>query len=449
MKKPVIVLLSTLLLVSITLSAICIVLVKKNITGKESRRVAVQCGQSAIQWKYDNETEWHDLVDIAQLTGAACPAGQDGKNGTNGKDGIDGINGANGKDGVNGKDGTDGKDGVNGKDGTDGKDGANGKDGIDGKDGINGKDGIDGVDGKDGIDGRTVEVRSTDAYIQWRYDDGAWQNLVALTDITGPSGSTGTDGRTPEFRADNDMLQWRYAGDSIWLNLYDMSTLRGNDGADGKDGINGQDGKDGIDGVDGRDGVDGKDGNTPFIGDNGNWWIAGSDTGVKAQGADGADGQNGENGKDGICSGYFFADCSISGHRLLQNYAVTPYFTQKLNSKDLVSCSQNKVTLKKGHTYMVCLSGSIGVSSNDNNGNLCVVMKDGYDDTTCKNATRIYQYYAPNSKPKVPLYQYSITYNRIYNAKNNDISLTYSFEQENYNTVLDTLSCTYTVIALD
>lgn len=443
MKKPVIVLLSTLMLVSITLSAICIVLVKKNITGKESRRVAVQCGQSAIQWKYDNETEWHDLVDIAQLTGAACPAGQDGKNGTNGKDGIDGINGANGKDGVNGKDGTDGKDGVNGKDGTDGKDGANGKDGIDGKDGINGKDGIDGVDGKDGIDGRTVEVRSTDAYIQWRYDDGAWQNLVALTDITGPSGSTGTDGRTPEFRADNDMLQWRYAGDSIWLNLYDMSTLRGNDGADGKDGINGQDGKDGI------DGVDGKDGNTPFIGDNGNWWIAGSDTGVKAQGADGADGQNGENGKDGICSGYFFADCSISGHRLLQNYAVTPYFTQKLNSKDLVSCSQNKVTLKKGHTYMVCLSGSIGVSSNDNNGNLCVVMKDGYDDTTCKNATRIYQYYAPNSKPKVPLYQYSITYNRIYNAKNNDISLTYSFEQENYNTVLDTLSCTYTVIALD
>ena len=425
MKKPVIVILSTLLLVSITLSAICIVLVNKNNTGKESGRVAVQCSQNAIQWKYDNETEWHDLVDIAQLTGAAGQAGQDGKNGTNGKDGIDG------KDGVNGKDGTDGKDGVNGKDGTDGK---------------------DGINGKDGIDGRTVEVRSTDAHIQWRYDDGAWQNLVALTDITGPSGSTGTDGRTPEFRADNDMLQWRYAGDSIWLNLYDMSTLRGNDGADGKDGINGQDGKDGTDGrdgADGRDGVDGKDGNTPFIGDNGNWWIADSDTGVKAQGADGADGQNGENGKDGICSGYFFANCRISGHILLQNHPATPYFTQKLNSGDLVSFYQNKVTLKKGHTYMVCLSGSIGVSSNDNNGNLCVVMKDGYDDSICKNATRIYQYYAPNSKPKVPLYQYSITYNRIYNAKNNDISLTYSFEQEDYNTVLDILSCTYTVIALD
>lgn len=413
MKKPGIVLISALLLVSITLSAICIVLVKKNTTGKDGSRVAVQCNQNAIQWKYDNETEWHDLMDIAQLTGAVGPAGQDGKNGANGKDGIDG------------------KDGVNGKDGADGKDGAN---------------------GKDGVDGRSVEVRSTDVYIQWRYDDGTWQNLVALTDITGPSGSAGTDGRTPEFRTDNDMLQWRYAGDFIWLNLYDMSTLRGKDGADGingKDGINGQNGKDGIDGRDGVDGANGKDGNTPFIGDNGNWWIADSDTGVKAQGTDGADGQNGENGKDGICSGYFFADCSIEGHRLLQNYAATPYFTQKLNSGDLVSCYRNSVTLKKGHTYMVCLSGSIGVSSNNNDGNLCVVMKDGYDDTTCKNATRIYQYYAPNSKPKVPLYQYSITYNRIYNAKNNDISLTYTFEQEDYNTVLDTLSCTYTVIALD
>ena len=114
MKKPVIVLLSTLLLVSITLSAICIILVKKNITGKESRRVAVQCSQNAIQWKYDNETEWHDLVDIAQLTGAAGPAGQDGKNGINGKDGADGRDGVDGKDGVNGKDGTDGKDGANG-----------------------------------------------------------------------------------------------------------------------------------------------------------------------------------------------------------------------------------------------------------------------------------------------------------------------------------------------
>ena len=61
-------------------------------------------------------------------------------------------------------------------------------------------------------------------------------------------------------------LQWRYAGDEIWLNLYDLSILKG---------------------LDGEDGVDGADGNTPFIGENGNWWIGTTDTGVKAAGVDG------------------------------------------------------------------------------------------------------------------------------------------------------------------
>ena len=41
-------------------------------------------------------------------------------------------------------------------------------------------------------------------------------------------------------------LQWRYVGDEIWLNLYDLSILKG---------------------LDGEDGADGKDGNTPSIGE--------------------------------------------------------------------------------------------------------------------------------------------------------------------------------------
>ena len=73
-------------------------------------------------------------------------------------------------------------------------------------------------------------------YIQWRYKGGEWQNLVALADILGPSGQNGTngeDGRTPEFRVNGNQLQWRYAGDTIWLNLYDLSALKGADGKDG------------------------------------------------------------------------------------------------------------------------------------------------------------------------------------------------------------------------
>ena len=82
---------------------------------------------TAIQWKYSDEADWHDLVALTELQGAA---GENGKNGTDGKDGVDGKNGADGKDGINGTDGKNGLDGKDGINGTDGKDGTNGKDGI-------------------------------------------------------------------------------------------------------------------------------------------------------------------------------------------------------------------------------------------------------------------------------------------------------------------------------
>ena len=236
---------------------------------------------TAIQWKYSDEADWRDLVALAELRGAAGENGKDGVNGENGTDGKNGINGTNGKDGINGVDGKDGADGKNGKDGIDG---ANGKDGTDGKDGIN---------GTDGMNAKSIEVRRAETHIQWRYEGGEWQNLVAIADITGPTGqkgADGTDGKTPEFRVNENTLQWRYAGDEIWLNLYDLTALKGadgRDGADGKDGINGQDGKDGV------------DGNTPFIGENGNWWIGETDTGIKAAGTDGKDGINGIDGTNG------------------------------------------------------------------------------------------------------------------------------------------------------
>ena len=47
----------------------------------------------------------------------------------------------------------------------------------------------------------------------------------------------------------------------------------------------------------GNDGKPGKDGETPYIGENGNWWIGFTDTKVKAAGTDGKDGEKGENGE--------------------------------------------------------------------------------------------------------------------------------------------------------
>ncbi len=194
---------------------------------------------TAIQWKYPAEKEWRDLVALTELRGAA---GENGKDGTDGKNGVDGRNGTDGKDGINGIDGKNGTNGQNGSDGKDGKTPFIGENGnwwigeIDTGIKAAGTDGKDGINGINGTNGKEIEIQKTDLYIQWRYKGGEWQNLVALADILGPSGQNGTngeDGRTPEFRVNGNQLQWRYEGETIWLNLYDLSALKGADGKDG------------------------------------------------------------------------------------------------------------------------------------------------------------------------------------------------------------------------
>ena len=432
---------------------------------------------TAIQWKYSDEADWRDLVALAELRGAA---GENGKDGANGKDGKDGVNGENGTDGKNGINGTNGKDGINGVDGKDGADGKNGKDGIDGANGKDGTDGKDGINGTDGMNAKSIEVRRAETHIQWRYEGGEWQNLVAIADITGPTGqkgADGTDGKTPEFRVNENTLQWRYAGDEIWLNLYDLTALKGadgRDGADGKDGINGQDGKDGV------------DGNTPFIGENGNWWIGETDTGIKAAGTDGKDGSNGvdgekgdkgdpgekgdkgdtgekgdkgdpgekgdkgdkgDAGQNGSCPGYFYAEAEAPS-AVLNNSRVDITVNEKINKGGLISSYWNNITLKKGHIYSVSISGSLEVSSNESNnsGNYSIQMTDGYDDDLCRELTRI-----KRDKVKIPQTsdQHSFNFSRMYDASNKDITLQLRFENSAYNTYLKGFKGTITITALD
>ena len=414
---------------------------------------------TAIQWKYPAEEEWRDLVALTELRGASGENGKDGINGVDGKDGKNGTNGENGKDGVNG---TDGKNGVNG---TDGKDGLDGKDGIDGKDGTDGKDGINGKDGVDGINAKNIEVQRTETHIQWRYEGEEWQNLVAIADIEGPAGQNGTDG------ANGNTLQWRYVGDEIWLNLYDLTALKGadgRDGTDGKDGADGINGKDGIDGADGKDGTngqngsDGKDGKTPFIGENGNWWFGEIDTAVKAAGVDGEKGDKGEKGEkgdkgdkgekgdagqNGSCSGYFYGEANAP-RTVLNNSRVNIDVYEKINKGGLISSYRNNITLKKGHIYNVCLSGSLEVGSNEfnNSGNYSIQMTDGYDNDLCRELTRI-----KRDGAKIPYTndQHSFNFNRMYDASNKDITLQLWFENSAYNTYLGGFRGTITITALD
>ena len=334
---------------------------------------------TAIQWKYSDEADWHDLVALTELRGAAGEAGKDGAN------------------------------------------------------------------GKDGINGKSIEVQRAATHIQWHYAGDKWQNLVAIADITGPAGQTGkagANGKTPEFRVNESTLQWRYVGDEIWLNLYDLSVLKG---LDGKDGTAGKDG------TNGQNGSDGKDGSTPFIGENGNWWIGETDTGVKAAGIDGEKGDKGDKGdpgKNGGSSGYFHAKASV-GTALLQNCSARIGFTEKINRGGLISASPNEITLKKGHIYNVIISGSLGVGSNasDKTGYYCIQMTDSSEDADfCRNITRI-----KRDGAKLPYSNdyHSFNFNRMYDASARDITLKFLFEQSEYNTLLEGFSGTITITALD
>ena len=414
---------------------------------------------TAIQWKYSDETDWRDLVALTELRGAAGEAGKDGADGENGTDGKNGINGTNGKDGINGVDG---------------------KDGVDGKAGANGKDGINGVDGKDGINGKSIEVQRATEYIQWRYEGDEWQNLVAIADITGPAGQKGADGangKTPEFRVSENTLQWRYVGDEIWLNLYDLSVLKGLDGRDGADG------KDGTNGINGQDGRNGADGNTPFIGENGNWWIGDIDTGVKAAGIDGTDGvdgtdggkgdkgdkgdpgekgdkgekgekgdkgDKGDKGQNGSCAGWFYGTLWTKGDLYKENGAERPVgikVYKEAESGGLVSTYMDEIYLKKGHTYSVTISASMELQSHeDRSGNYSVQMTDNYDDGFCREATRI-----KRDGVKLPYSrdQHHFSFSRIYIASDEDIPLRFRIEQSSYKTTLLGFNGTITITALD
>ena len=215
--------------------------------GINAKNIEVQRAESYIQWRYEGD-EWQNLVAIADITG---PTGQKGTDGTDGKtpefrvsENILQWRYVGDEIWLNLYDlttlkGADGRDGVDGKDGKTPFIGENGNWWIGEIDtGIKaaGNDGKDGINGIDGTNGKEIEIQKTDLYIQWRYKGGEWQNLVALADILGPSGQNGTngeDGRTPEFRVNGNQLQWRYEGDTIWLNLYDLSVLKGADGKDG------------------------------------------------------------------------------------------------------------------------------------------------------------------------------------------------------------------------
>ena len=149
----------------------------------------------------------------------------------------------------------------------------------------------------------TIDMRTSDGYIQYSNDDGAtWENLIAIADLKGADGKNGI---TPTIGENGN---W-YLGTEDTGKPSRGAT--GSQGADGKDGTNGTDGADGhtpvitasksgkvttikADGKaiatvnDGADGTNGTDG------------APGKDGSDGAPGKDGSPGKDGAPGKDGV-----------------------------------------------------------------------------------------------------------------------------------------------------
>ena len=103
----------------------------------------------------------------------------------------------------------------------------------------------------------------------------AKNNLVAAIN---EAAQTGGGGASIAMRVDGGYIQYSTDEGKTWVNLIAKADLKGDKGADGKDGTNGI---------------------TPHIGDNGNWYLGSTDTGKPSRGAAGAPGTPGKDGADG------------------------------------------------------------------------------------------------------------------------------------------------------
>lgn len=79
-----------------------------------------------------------------------------------------------------------------------------------------------------GVDGREVYLQKSESgYIQWRWTDGEWNNLVSLLEIKGDSGET------PLFRTTSAGIEWKYESeeDTAYRPLvsYDVLKLKFSD----------------------------------------------------------------------------------------------------------------------------------------------------------------------------------------------------------------------------
>ena len=139
--------------------------------GSDAREIELQKSDTALQWRYAGDSEWNELISLAEITGPQGIPGSQGPTGPQGEQGVQGPKGDTGPQGEKGETGTQGEQGPAGPGGEPGKDGrgitsvtikTDGHLQIDYSDGTNVDAGkVVGEKGLDGASGVPVRVEKT------------------------------------------------------------------------------------------------------------------------------------------------------------------------------------------------------------------------------------------------------------------------------------------------
>lgn len=143
-------------------------------TGSDAREIELQKSGTAIQWRYTGDSEWTDLVTLAEITGPAGSLGPQGPTGPTGPQGEKGETGAQGEQGEKGETGAQGEQGPAGPAGEPGKDGR-------------------------GITSVTVKA---DGHLQINYSDGTDVDAGKVTGNNGLDGASGVPVRIEKTSED-------------------------------------------------------------------------------------------------------------------------------------------------------------------------------------------------------------------------------------------------------
>ncbi len=138
---------------------------EKGDKGEAGKKVELNVSSTHIQWRYEGDAEWTDLIALDDLkTGVKGDKGDTGAQGEKGDKGDKGDTGATGAQGIQGE---------------------------------KGEKGDKGDTGLAGADGKQVEFNVTETHIQWRYEgETNWTDLIALSELKGSKGDKGDTGAT-------------------------------------------------------------------------------------------------------------------------------------------------------------------------------------------------------------------------------------------------------------